>query len=164
MGSLRVKCPHFIDTIRCSDSQAVVSLRLVLLRLVDTDAAYDLSLLAAAVCLRPQAWMLWFRISISPRFGFGTVCVSQVACLSLRPRSALATPVGPTDLANAVDQMLPASESKLSALPHVGISGLNHTARTFAVYALQVLSPATTQDSLAACWLNFGCTGLSPAG
>ena len=86
------------------------------------------------------------------------------AVLVAHSRSALATPVGPVGLAKMVDWMLPARYSTLSALPRLVISGLNDTARTFAVYALQPPSPTTTQDSLAACWLDFDCTGLSPVG
>ncbi len=74
------------------------------------------------------------------------------------------TPVGPLRPRQQRTLRCCLLEFQSHRLLHNEISGLNHTARAFAVYASQPESPLSTQDSLLTCWLSFGHAELSSAG
>ena len=94
------KSPQFNDNIKRSDSQMSIPPSLVLLRSGGTGYC-TLSFAPCGGCvLRPRARMLGFRMFRISHvlLSAGDICVSQVACLPLSSRPALATPVGLDDL------------------------------------------------------------------
>jgi hypothetical protein len=95
--------------------------------------------------------------------GNGILEASQVPGEPIR-RARLSDPGGSPSTCVALSGILPSVLERTSA-PHSLLSRLNDRARTVAVYASPLRSPATTQDSLpAGCqpWLGGRCTHRVP--